>query len=261
MIRSLVLSVIASSLAFAAAAPDTSAVVERAGRGVEKFWDEISSVTCTELVTQDKLTPEGKLLLERKGTFDYLTLLQFTDGELSVEESRIERNVSGHKTDRPLLTTAGFSTMLLVFHPHFQSSYEFSEGVPEGGTRVIRFRHRKGSRSPSVLELRGRMYPLEWEGEASVDAATGSISHIRAGLVTPMTDVGLQTLAIDVTYAPVKIAAERLVLPEMAVIEARTVRQRWRNIHRFTDYKKFSVDAQTKAETPATTPSQEKKSK
>lgn len=233
-------------------------MVERAGRRVERFWDEFQAVTCTELVTQDKLTPEGKLLLEKKSTYDYLTLLQLADGELSVEESRIERNVSGHKVDRPLLGTAGFATMLLVFHPHFQSSYEFSDGLPENGARLIRFRHRKGSRSPSVLQLRGRLYPLEWQGEAWVDPVTGSISRIRAALESPMADVGLQMLAINVTYAPVAIGAEKMLLPESADIEARTVRQHWRNVHRFRDYKKFSVDAQTVAESAGTKPNQEK---
>lgn len=251
MIRSIFLLAIVSNLAAAPEVPpNTATMVERAGRRVERFWDEFQAVTCTELVTQDKLTPEGKVLLEKKATYDYLTLLQFADGDLSVEESRIERSVSGHKVDRPLLTTAGFATMLLVFHPHFRSSYEFTDGLPENGTRLIHFRHRKGSRSPSVLQLRGRLYPLEWEGEAWVDEATGSVSRIRAALESPMTDVGLQMLAINVTYAPVAIGAEKMLLPESADIEARTVRQHWRNVHRFRDYKKFSVDAQTVAETP-----------
>ena len=258
MIRSIFLLVIVSNLAAAAEAPDTATMVERAGRRVEKFWDEFSAVTCTELVTQEKLTPEGKVLLARKTTYDYLTMLQIADGELSVEESRIERNVSGHKVDRPLLATAGFATMLLVFHPHFQASYEFSEGPAENGARVIHFQHRKGSRSPSALQLRGRIYPLEWQGEAWVDPATGSVSRIRAALASPMADVGLQVLAINVTYAPVELGAQKLMLPETADIDARTVHQQWRNVHRFREYKRFSVDAQTVPESPETKPNQEK---
>lgn len=232
------------------------AILQKAGDRVNEFWERFSAVTCTEAVVQRKLEPSGKTLVQKQSTFDYLILLQVNGDDLMVEESRVLQGKPGKETDRALLTTSGFSTLLLILHPLFQPSFEFRQMLDEeiAGRRYLKlaFTHRAGKRSPSVLQLRSRSYPIEWQGIAWIDAGTYAVARIQAALAGPMTDVGMQTLNSDVQYAPValKSGGGDPWLPQTARIEAATLRQRWQNLHQFTRYREFVVDTEVKVESP-----------
>lgn len=228
-------------------------LLERVAVNVTTFWEKFSTVTCTETVEQQKLEPGGKVLLEKKAIYDYLILLQRNGEELFVEESRVAKGKPGKENDRPLLATTGFSALLLIFHPIFQSSFTFSAGPDErDGDRVLRriqFRHRKGERSPSVLQLHGRNYPIAWEGSAWVDGETGAIARIEAGLQEPMLEIGLLRLSSAVRYSPFQPGAN-VWLPSNVTIEASTRKQRWHNTHSFNRYREFAVDTEVRMVQP-----------
>jgi hypothetical protein len=116
----------------------------------------------------------------------------------------------------------------------------------------VDFRQIRNARAPSCLRLRGRDYPLEWNGSAWIDQRSGAIVKVKAALSSSMEDLGLKSLEADVLYAPVKFgdSAEERWLPSMATIEASTPLQHWRNVHQFTGYKLFSVDTSTRTEAP-----------
>jgi hypothetical protein len=237
------------------AAP-TETLLERTAKRVQQFWDEISAVSCMETVSQDKLSLDGRVTLQRKAVFDYLLLMQIAGDDLSVEESRLPRGDQPKPADRALLATSGFAALILIFHPHFQSSYRFvpvyEELGQDAGLMRVRFEHIPGQRSPSVLQLRGREFPIEWKGEAWIDRSSARVVRIIAGLKVPMADVGLETLSSDVRYSPVALKGmkEPAWLPEVATIEVATTRQRWRNVHQFARYREFMVETQEKVEAP-----------
>ena len=233
-------------------------VLDRTGKRVEKLLDRFSEVTCTEVVSQMKLGPSGKVASQTKATFDTLIILQMTDDDISIEESRLEqgKSVKGKNTEKSLLVTNGFSVFLMVFHPSFRSSFEFELGDTNdfGGQRmqVVHFQQVRGKRSPSALQLRGRDYPLEWQGEAWVDPGTGYVARMTATLKTSLEDVGLKSLSSEVVYQPVTFvgAGETQWLPSVAMIEAVSLKQHWRNTHQFSNYRLFSVSTSTKTEDP-----------
>ncbi len=260
MTRCFSILVIASELAVrpaaAAPAPALDALLERAGKRVEQFWEQFSAVTCLETVTQVKLSPQGKVIAQKKSTFDYVILMQLAGEDLTVEESRQEQGKPPKAADRALLATNGFSTLILVFHPHFQRSYEFTllpeEEIDGHRMQRVRFQHVAGRRSPSVLQLKGREYPIEWLGEAWIEAQSGSVAKIAVGLKAPMDDVGLRKLESEVRYVPVPLKGLPAAawLPEMASIEAGTLRQRWKNVHQFSRFRQFSVGVDVRIEDP-----------
>src|SRR5579872_5304626 len=246
MIRSFLALVIASSLRAGAPVP-LDDVLARTRKQVERFWDQFASVHCTEVVQQTKLGENGKPVLQRQATFDYLVLMQWNDDELKMEESRVQRGKPAKQSDRALLTTSGFSTLILIFHPHFQESFQFSLGPEEDGKVRLHFTPVRGKRSPAILQLRNREYPIEWEGDAWIDPASGVITRIDAGLAEPLADVGLQKLNSSVVYAPVsfKDLPEPAWLPQQATVEAQTAHQHWINSHSFSAYKEFAVSVET----------------
>jgi hypothetical protein len=219
---------------------------------VQAFWTHFSAVACTEQVQQTKLGEKGRVLAQSESSFDYLIFLNLHGDELAVEESRVPRKEAPKQKQPPLLVTSGFPTLLLVFHPYYQGSFEYEmagEDVLDGRKTVrIRFRHIEGTRSTAALNLRGRDFPLDFRGEAWIDAESNAIARITAGLISPVEDLGLRSLDSDVRYSPVSFPStgDTWWLPATASIEVQTPRQRWRNNHRFSDFKRFSIESESK---------------
>ena len=235
----------------ATTAPSIQDVLARTAKSVERFWNQFSSVTCTESVTQEKLGKEGKVQYGHNLSYDYLIIMDLQSTDLSVEESRLLQKETGKSGNLPLLLTSGFSTLQLIFHPFYQGSFEYTRLEDEvvGGRRLLRieYRHVPGTRSTAIARLRGRDYPLDLTGIAWIDPDSGVIQRITAGLEAPMDDLNLRLLKTEVKYAPQHLSADGAEewLPAEASIDVETARQHWRNIHKFTNYRQFSVKTET----------------
>ena len=230
-----------------------SALLEETGKRAEQFWDQFSSMACVETVAQSKLGPDKKVISQKRESYNYLLLLQLSGDRLTVEETRDLQGKVAKQPAKPLLKTGGFSVLALICHPYYQSSFLFRELPSQhADERVLEFQAIRGARSPSALELKGRDYPIEWQGTAVIDRRSGFIRRVHAGLPAPLEDLGLQELTADVEYAPVTFNNPPSVswMPQTAVIEARTRRQHWRNVHQFSDYKRFSVSSEVSVGQP-----------
>lgn len=231
-------------------------LLDLAARAAEREIADLSSVACTETVVETKLSQKEKTEERRRRTFDYLVLLDTEDGDLSVTESRIEQGGAKKSEAKPLLASTGFATLLLILHPYYQNSFEFTDlGLLEEGGRQWRrlgFEFRPGKRSPSVLRAGAREYPLAWKGEARLDAATGRVASIQASLGAQLEEIGLESLEANVRYGPPNSgdAARDAVqwLPLEAAIDLKTHHQHWRNVHTFGGYKHFDVTTTEKQE-------------
>jgi len=203
-----------------------------------------------ELVTQEKIKGRReKIEYKQESLFDYLALTKDQDGSLTVEELRLQQNKEMDKPNKPsLLITNGFPTLLLIFHPQYQADYRFQiepARAGEGNLTGIRFEHIPGMPSTCALMLRDRIYPLELQGTAWVDNETGAIQKIDAGLIAPMKDINIKAFDVEVTYKPQLFQSEHEAkwLPSSAVINIQTALQHWRNIHLFSQYKRFTVES------------------
>ncbi len=233
-----------------AAHAQDDAVLARTSKNVTAYLSELSDVKCTERVMQEKLAPNGKVELKQESTFDYLIMMDGNRDELSLNESRLPLKPEAKPTNLPLLVTNGFSTLFLVFHPYYRDGFEFTidgEEVLEAQrfTR-IRFQHIPGRRTPIALSVRGREYPLDISGIAWVEPKTGSIVQLEVQLSKPMDDIGLRLMRVHVDYKPMWLsgASQTYRYPTFASIEVETRKQHWRDEHRFSEYKKFSVSTE-----------------
>lgn len=231
-------------------------LLERTSKQTTQFLEQFSDVKCTEQVRQEKLGKDDKVQLKEDSTYDYLVILGNEGGELNIAESRIP--VHEAKKDRKntsMLLSNGFATLFLVFHPYYSDAFKFTlAGEEELNGRIlekISFAHIPGMKSPAALALRGREYPLELTGTAWIEPETGSIAKIEAGIADSLEDVGLKALSSEIEFAPLtfKDVKEAYWFPTQARVEVETPKQHWRNLHEFTQYKKFSVSTQEQVAT------------
>jgi hypothetical protein len=244
----------AVAVAFLLAAPRTAGaqqvtpvnLVDQAQKQVVTYITKLADLHCIEDVVQEKLKPNGGTELSSKSQYDYFLYMQGNSYDFQLSESRLEVGTQ-KPAHQPLLLTNGFSTLLLVFHPYYRSAFEFTAGPEEtlDGHSVIpvHFAHIQGARSPAAMALRGREFPLELEGTAWLEANSGQVVRMDAGLEREMTDVGMKSLKIRVDYMPSPKASDHFMVPAKAVVDLETPRQHWRNIHTFHNYKLFSTEA------------------
>jgi hypothetical protein len=249
--------------ALATAQPDRNYVMpmdkllDLTGQRVTEFLDLFSNVKCVERVTQQKIRPDGKIELSEQSSYDYLVILTNSGGDLSLDESRlpIKRANVDQKKKLSMLISNGFATLFLVFHPVYSNGFEFTDAgldtVNGHKARKVHFAHIRNMRSVAALALRGREYPLELSGTAWLDTNSGDILRIEFTVGDTLQDIGMKSLESQVTFSPVTFQKGDTTywFPSEAVVDVQSPKQHWRNIHHFTDYKKFSVSTEEQVAT------------
>ncbi len=237
----------------ATSAQTLDAVLARANKRTSAFLDQFSDVKCTEHVRQEKLSRDEKVELKEVSTYDYLVILSTSGGELNLSESRLLlHRAKQDRRNRTMLLSNGFATLFLVFHPYYSAAFHFDlagqETINGHAFDKINFEHIRGMKSPAALALRGREYPLELSGTGWVDPETGSIAKIEAGIGATLQDVGLNSFHSEIDFAPVPFpdSKEAYWFPTQAIVDVQTPRQHWRNLHEFSEYKRFSVSTEEK---------------
>lgn len=230
-------------------APRTEPLL-RARAVVEKFFEQSSNVICTESVTQAVVGKNGKANYREDSVFDYQMQANTNTGSLKLVETRETRKASFRDSARTLLITNGFTGMLLIIHPNFESSYTFEpagEETVDGVTLAkINFKPVPGASSPAALQLRGQNYPIPLSGTIWIEPQSGAVTKLVALMDSSLSDLGLQAMRSEIHYSVIRFQDpdESYWMPVSAVIDVETPRQHWRNIHRFTGYKRFKATIQ-----------------
>jgi len=202
-----------------------------------------------ELVTQEKLGKHEKVEYKKDSLFDYLALPKEQEEFLTLEELRLSQKENAKKSNEPaVLSTNGFPTLLLIFHPQYRANYRYQmeiNGSGDGKLTRVRFEHIPGTYSTCALALRDKIYPLDLQGTAWIDAQTGAIQKIAAGLIAPLKNINIKSFNVEVIYTPQLFPSdpEAKWCPSTAVIDVQTELQHWRNVHLFSQYKRFTVES------------------
>ncbi len=217
---------------------------------IDKFFEQTANVVCNEDVAQTMVGKNGKPVYREESVFEYQLQSKTSGGSLKLAESRETRKEAFRDANKTLLITNGFASMLLVLHQDYEPSYTFQpvgEEVIEGRTLVkIHFNPVPGASSPAAIQLRGRNYPLPLAGDVWIERESGSVVKLITSLESSLDDLGLHQLRSEIHYAIVQFhdPEESYWMPASAVIDVETPRQHWRNVHRFTSYKRFRATIQ-----------------
>jgi hypothetical protein len=220
----------------------------QARKYVQKYFDKFSDLTCKESVTQFVLNGSGHAIYRENSAYDYQFQETSSSGTLKFSETREVRNPAYRDAGRTLLVTTGFASLLLVAHPMYETSYVFEPAGAEtiDGTSydMVHFAPLPGASSPASLRLRGKNYPLPMSGTLWIEPQSGAIVKLEAKVDSSLSDLGLAGLRSEVHYSvhTFRDPSESIWIADSAVIDVDTPRQHWRNLHRFTDYRRFNVN-------------------
>lgn len=229
-------------------APPSLDALARARKNVQDYFDKFSDLTCKESVTQFVLNGSGRAIYRENSAYNYQFQATSASGSLKFNETRDVRNPSFRDPGRTLLVTTGFASLLLVAHPMYEASYVFepagAETIDGVSYAKVQFSPVPGASSPVSLRLRGKNYPMPLSGTLWIEPQSGAIVKLEARVDSSMSDLGLAGMRSEVHYAlhPFRDPAESIWVADSAVIDVETPRQHWRNVHRFTDYKRFNVN-------------------
>jgi len=231
----------------AADPPQLDALV-LARKFVQEYFEKFSDLTCKESVTQIVLNNSGHAIYRENSAYDYQFEATSVSGTLKFNETRVVRNPAYRDAGRTLLVTTGFASLLLVAHPMYEASYVFepagAETIDGVSYAMIRFVPVPGASSPASLRLRGKNYPLPMSGTLWIEPHSGAIVKLEAKVDSSMSDLGLAGMRSEVHYAThnFRNPGESVWIAESAVIDVDTPRQHWRNLHKFSDFKRFNVN-------------------
>jgi|HubBroStandDraft_6_1064221.scaffolds.fasta_scaffold00283_7 hypothetical protein len=221
---------------------------------IDKFFEQTSNVVCNEDVAQTLVGKNGKPMYREESVFEYQLLANNRSGSLRLIESREARKTAYRDAARTLLITNGFASMLLVLHQSYEASYVFTPVIEEsadGRSLVkIHFQPVPGAASPAAIQLRNRNYPLPLTGDVWIDTESGFVVKLISSLESGMDDLGLHSIRSEIHYGVVQFhnPDESYWMPASAVIDVETPKQHWRNVHRFSAYRRFRATIQV--ETP-----------
>lgn len=212
---------------------------------VDKFFEQTSNVVCTENVAQTLVGKNNKPMYREESIFDYQLQSSSRSGSLRLVESRDARKAAFRDPAKTLLITNGFASMLLILHPNYEASYIFEpvdEEQIDGRTlEKIHFKPVPASSSPAAIQLRSHNYALPLKGDIWIDRESGAVVKLTSSLDGNLDDLGLHDLRSEIHYSIVQFhdPEEAYWMPASAVIDVETPKQHWRNVHRFTDYRRF----------------------
>jgi hypothetical protein len=220
----------------------------RTRKQVQEYFERFSDLTCKELLTQLVLNGSGRTIYRENSAYDYQFQFSEQGGTWKFNETRETRNPAFRDPARTLLVTTGFASLLLVVHPMYEASYVFepdgSEAIAGVSYLRIRFKPIPGGSSPATLRLRGRNYPMPLSGTLWIEPRSGAVVKLEATVDSGLGDVGLSGMHSEVQFAlhQFRDKEQAVWVPESATIDVETPHQHWRNLHRFTAYKRFDVN-------------------
>jgi tetratricopeptide (TPR) repeat protein len=239
-------------------------IVEMTGKRVEEFVEDVSRIAAIEHLLHEQLDEMGDAITKETRTFNYVAAFaESKQGSIAVDEYRQEHLGLADFPDQ--ISSSGFATLALVFHPKMRDSFEMvCEGLGElraQPTWLVHFKQRD-DRPAQMHDYRvgGQLYSLKLKGRAWITADKFQIVRIESELVNPVPQIRLAGEHQVVEYGPVPFTKKKveLWLPQSAEIYLDFRRHRYYRKHSFDHYMLFAVDADEKRKAPTAQPTDDK---
>ena len=238
-------------------------ILRRTGATVDEFFANVVDVIAHEEIVQERLRPTvvnggmpGGLVDFKARTRDsYLILRRINGPRADIDEFRM--NDKGIRIDdvglaKGFLMTSGFALSIVHFSSMAQWESRFlhlgDQKIGGKDTYVVAFAQLPSeARNTVTLRAEGAKASLFVQGIAWVDKANFQIVQMRTDLLAPRLDIGLDEQTTEITFKEVRFSdlAVPLWLPRDVNINVKFTAGAFveiiRNVHRYTDYRRYGV--------------------
>lgn len=231
-------------------------ILEKVGKSVEAFFRNFPNTISNEEIREESLRQDGKVAELFEEEFQYLLLARPEKWGLGLNEYRTHTQAASAAPNRRhegFMRTAGFASASIIFHPAYQEGVSFRYlGRQESGGRpasVVAFAQRPDK--AVVLErfdVNKTSVPVLLQGLAWIDPSTFQISRMRSDLLKPPPKVRLERQTTEIQFAEVRFKEipRALWLPREVEVTVQWKGRVFRNLHRYSDFKLFNVEAEEK---------------
>ena len=245
------------SVAEGVACPSEQVLTET-GLRVKQLADDIGKFAAIEELQHEQVDELGHAISKQTRRYNYVASISETNpGYLEIEEYRLENSALARYPDN--ISSNGFTTLALVFHPNMQPTFEFTcEGLGEWRgqtTWLMHFRQRADQPNRiHDIKIGGMIYPIDLKGRAWISAEKFQIVHMESQLVKPMPAIQLLTEHQIVDYGPVQFKSGQLWLPSSAELYFDYHKHRYHRKHSFSHFMLFSTNSREEVQAPKQKP-------
>ena len=232
------------------------ALLDGVGETVEEFYRDFPSIYALENIYLETEGPGRQEWLEYlRLSYHYVISENSMNNELGFDEYRTRTNLKNERVTianlkQAYLLTSGCASQVLFFHPRMRAacSFRFIGTEPAGHkAAVIAFAQipEKTKTTGSII-IRQRRVAIMLQGVVWIEPETRQILRMQSDLLVRRSDVGLGQLTTQIDFEGVAfpgLSGTRW-LPREVRVTLQCDGHSYRNFHRYSQYKLFSVESQ-----------------
>jgi len=235
-------------------------LLAKVGERVKEFLENLPNTVSKKQIRQERLGSEGKVAAHVEQNVQHLLLLRLAEDGAHWEEDRTDEKGKPVKLRRLgglSLLTSGYAIECILFSPLFQQTSRFrylGKQTSEPYAHLIAFAQRPEIRVlPTEFRTKGVSAMLLGQGLAWVDSKTYQILRMRTDLLEPQPQIGFTEYTTEISYDEHRFGTRSMSfwLPREVRITIDFEGRNYRNTHRYSDYKLFSVESFEKREPPS----------
>ncbi len=230
------------------------------GKRVRAFFRDFSNTASKEYLLMQRLGYQGGVANWAHRDFNYLMLYGPGDSLPSLEEYRTDRENRpiGQEAVEGYYVTSGYVCHSLHFHPGLQHASNFrylGRQTSEPRAHVIAFAQKLDQECLRIgfTDIHtGESTRLPVQGIACIDSDTYQILRLYINLITAGNKSPLREQTTDIEFGEVRFknTQKQMWMPQEIVVITAIGDVVFRNYHRFSEYKLFSVEQDTKFNKP-----------
>lgn len=236
-------------------------ILQHTGVAVDRFFNNFPNTVSTEQVHQERLTKDRKLQASLDQTFIYLMVANAGKPGLGVQEHRSTvdgGDASLDGSNKGLMLTSGFASASSIFHSVNQGGTDFRylgmQTLNGSRTHVVAFAQKpeKAKMVTRFVTDRGSALILV-QGVAWIDAESFHVLRLCTFLLNPLPSVRLQSQTTEIDFQKTEFngGTVTLWLPREVTVEVNWRGRLFRNRHRYSDFRLFSIDVKEEKKAPS----------
>jgi len=237
-------------------APDQQelpAILQKMGRSEDDFVRDVGDLIAHEYVTQEKVNAKGGIKAKASFQDNYLILHHGNEWGANAEYrmDKKGKRLGSVVLENGFLVTSGWALSCIAFSSAVQSQSKFrylgEDKIGSRETYVLGFAQQPGNTFITTMTLNeGLAVDMLTQGILWVDKNNFQIIRMRTDLLGQRNEIILDQLTTEVTFAEVQLqeVPKPLWLPSDVDVYIGIKKQKFRNVHHYTNYQRYRAAVQ-----------------